>query len=99
MPDTNHPDLREQLPDWHRHRLEHGAFLLVPLQLRERPVGLIYLDHARPYALAVQERTLPLVRALRNLTLLALQQSSRRPPAAPAPAPHHPHVPWASTSY
>ncbi|MEX8519068.1 MAG: HDOD domain-containing protein [Leptothrix sp. (in: b-proteobacteria)] len=71
--DAAQPGVASRLPHWHRQRLSSGSFLVLPMQARQRPVGMIYLDCNEPGRLQCHEREMQLVRALRNQALLALQ--------------------------
>jgi HD-like signal output (HDOD) protein len=71
--DAAQPGVASRLPHWHRQRLSTGSFLVLPMQARQRPVGMIYLDCNEPGRLQCHEREMQLVRALRNQALQALQ--------------------------
>jgi hypothetical protein len=50
--------------------------LILPLQLKGRPFGLIYADKADKGGLTVNEKELSLLRTLRNQAVMAFKQSS-----------------------
>ena len=71
--DTGAANIRDRLPDWYRRLPAAGSFLLFPLQVRQRPLGLIYADHPRPDGLSLSEEQLNLLKALRNQVLLGFR--------------------------
>ncbi len=75
--DTTQGSLAARLPAWFRERFDAPCFLLLPVALRGAPFALIYADAASPGAIAVDERELALLRALRNQVVMAFRQSDR----------------------
>lgn len=74
-------------PPWHQHWLPRGSCLLLPLHAHGRLLGLIYLDHAEPGGLRRTGPVPRLVRALRNLVVLALQIRLGGPVESAVPCP------------
>lgn len=72
--DTRQGRLHERLPAWFRNGLNAPAFLLLPLQMKGKPFALIYADHDRPGALAVDDQLLGMLRSLRNQAIMAFRQ-------------------------
>lgn len=72
--DTRQGRLHERLPAWFRNGLNAPAFLLLPLQMKGKPFALIYADHDRPGALAVDDPLLGSLRSLRNQAIMAFRQ-------------------------
>jgi len=72
--DTRQGRLHERLPAWFRSGLNAPAFLLLPLQMKGKPFALIYADHDRPGALAVDDQLLGSLRSLRNQAIMAFRQ-------------------------
>lgn len=61
------------LPEWHRALLPDAAsFIILPLQIQEKPVGLFYADRARTAPEGVPPNETSLIRALKSLALAAL---------------------------
>jgi hypothetical protein len=60
-----------RLPGWYRRRIDAPTFLLLPLMVKGRAIGLIYADKARVGSLVLGEKELTLVRALRDQVTLA----------------------------
>ncbi len=61
------------IPAWYSSLTPHGAMLFLPLVVRDKPVGCIIAEHARPAGFNLESGTLRLVRALRNQLALAVQ--------------------------
>lgn len=66
----------QRLPDWYRKGLNAPAFLLLPLQIKGSPFGLIYADKLKHGELELDEKELALLRTLRNQAVMAFKQSS-----------------------
>ncbi len=60
-----------RLPGWYRRGVDAPTFLLLPLMVKGRCIGLIYADKARVGSLVLGEKELSLVRALRDQVTLA----------------------------
>jgi serine/threonine protein kinase len=71
--DAASEQIRSDLPEWYRKISRAGSFLLFPLVINNRPVGLIYADHAKARGLDIDKKRLNLLRALRNQILLGLK--------------------------
>lgn len=74
--DTATGNLRMRLPVWYRERVDAPTFLLLPLAVKNQPVGLIYADKAEAGAIALGEKELSLLRTLRNQAVMAFRQAS-----------------------
>jgi len=72
--DATEARMQERLPAWYRERLDAPTFLLLPLQIKGRPFALIYAEHDRPGALAVDDKALGMLRTLRNQAVMAFRQ-------------------------
>lgn len=66
----------QRLPDWYRKGINAPTFLLLPLQIKGAPFGLIYADKSTQGALELDEKALALLRTLRNQAVMAFKQSS-----------------------
>ncbi|MCH8181086.1 MAG: HDOD domain-containing protein [Proteobacteria bacterium] len=75
------PAVARLLPRWFTTHIDAQTFLLLPLMLK-RPgqpdmvIGLIYADKARGGSLQIDDRTLSLLRTLRNQAIMAFKQSA-----------------------
>ncbi len=74
--DASVPNIAERLPEWYRLQVGAPTFLLLPMSLRNAPLGLIYADRARAGEIAIGERELSLLRTLRNQAVMAFKQAS-----------------------
>ena len=74
--DATEARIANRLPAWYRQSINAPTFLLLPLQMKGAPFGLIYADKAAMGALALDEKQLALLRTLRNQAVMAFKQSS-----------------------
>lgn len=74
--DAAEPRILQRLPAWYRSGLNAPAFLLLPLQIKGAPFGLIYADKLQHGALELDEKELALLRTLRNQAVMAFKQSN-----------------------
>ena len=74
--DARQGRIAERLPEWFRKSVDAPTFLLLPLQIKGAPFGLIYADKIEAGALELNERELALLRTLRNQAVMAFKQSS-----------------------
>lgn len=73
--DIDEENIRHRVPDWYRKRVAARTFVLFPLIVRGRPIALIYGDKRLPGEIALHEKELGLLKALRNQAILALKQT------------------------
>ncbi len=73
--DASVPNVAQKLPAWYRSQINAPAFLLLPLQLKGTPFGLIYADKASASDIALDEKELALLKTLRNQAVMAFRQS------------------------
>lgn len=73
--DTSDPRIRERLPAWFARSVKAPAFLVLPLQVKNAPFGLIYADKIKKGALELDDKELALLRTLRNQAVMAFKQS------------------------
>ena len=69
------PTVANKLPAWYRGQINAPAFLLLPLQIKGTPFGLIYADQASASDIALDEKELALLKTLRNQAVMAFRQS------------------------
>lgn len=74
--DTGDARIVPRIPDWHRKAFCAGAFLLFPIIVKDKPLGMIYADAARSDSVTIQEDEIKLLRTLRNQAVLAVRQSA-----------------------
>jgi serine/threonine protein kinase len=74
--DASETRIVQRLPDWYRKGINAPTFLLLPLHIKGAPFGLIYADKGTGGALELDEKSLSLLRTLRNQAVMAFKQSS-----------------------
>jgi eukaryotic-like serine/threonine-protein kinase len=75
--DTTQPNIAQRLPAWWRQsELMAGSFLLLPLTVKNAPLGLIYADSAAPNSIELSEKELSMLRTLRNQAVMAFRQGA-----------------------
>jgi len=74
--DASDPRIAARLPAWYGDAYHAPTFLILPLQLKGKPFGLIYADKADRSSLLLSEKELSLLRTLRNQAVMAFKQSS-----------------------
>jgi serine/threonine protein kinase len=70
---TGDPKIRDDLPQWYKKITNAGSFLIFPLVIKQRPLGLIYADHPRPGGIVLNAKQLNLIKTLRNQLILAFR--------------------------
>lgn len=73
--DARVSSVAQRLPVWYRSQINAPAFLLLPLQIKGAPFGLIYADKASASDIALDEKELALLKTLRNQAVMAFRQS------------------------
>lgn len=73
--DIDDPRIASRVPTWYRELMTSQTFVLFPLNIKEKPVALIYCDKDRAGTIAIPEKELSLLKTLRNQALLAIKQS------------------------
>ena len=71
--DTHDRKIRDDLPEWYRALSSAGSFLVFPLVVKQRPLGLIYADHPQTRGIELTAKQLNLIKTLRNQLTLALK--------------------------
>ncbi|MET0067702.1 MAG: HDOD domain-containing protein [Candidatus Thiodiazotropha sp.] len=71
--DATDAKIQADIPDWYKRVSKAGSFLIFPLVVNKRTLGLIYADHARPHGLALDKKRLNLLKSLRNQIVLAVR--------------------------
>lgn len=74
--DATLANMAQRLPAWYRASINAPAFLLLPLQVKAKPFGLIYADKEQAGAIELSEKELAQLRTLRNQAVMAFRQSS-----------------------
>jgi serine/threonine protein kinase len=74
--DIDDPKIADKVPQWFRERIPAKTFVLFPLNIKGRPVALIYCDKDKAGSITIPERELTLLKTLRNQALLAIKQAA-----------------------
>lgn len=73
--DIDDPKIAGKIPDWYRKTVIAKTFVLLPLLIKGKAVGLIYCDRDRAGGIVIPEKELSLMKTLRNQAVLAIKQS------------------------
>jgi serine/threonine protein kinase len=73
--DIDDPKIADRIPPWYRQLTTARTFVLFPLNIKGKPLAMIYCDKDRAGSIAIPERELALLKTLRNQALLAIKQS------------------------
>lgn len=74
--DIDDPKIAGKVPAWYRERIPAKTFVLFPLNMKGKPVALIYCDRDRAGSIVIPEKELTLLKTLRNQALLAIKQAA-----------------------
>jgi serine/threonine protein kinase len=72
--DASDQNIQNDLPGWYKEISNAASFIIFPLLVSNRSVGLIYADFPTARGLAFTAKQLNLLKALRNQAVLALRQ-------------------------
>lgn len=72
--DVNADNIRERIPEWYRRLLPAQSFILFPILVDKKPIGMFYGDHDTAGELSIQPKELSLLKTLRNQAVLAIKQ-------------------------
>jgi hypothetical protein len=73
--DIDDPKIATRIPSWYRRQVRARTFVLFPVVVKGKPVGLIYADRPLPNDISIPEKELSLLKSLRNQAVLAIRQS------------------------
>lgn len=65
--------MRANIPEWYKESMKAGSFFIFPLVVNQRPLGLIYADHAKAKGIQLTNKQLNLIKTLRNQLILAIK--------------------------
>lgn len=74
--DINAPNIVDKIPAWYRSAINAPCFMLLPIMLKDKAIGLFYADMLLPNSLNLTQQQLSLLRTLRNQAVLAIKQKS-----------------------
>ncbi|MDP3585087.1 MAG: HDOD domain-containing protein [Thiobacillus sp.] len=73
--DIDDPKIAARIPAWYRKNVPARTFVLFPIVVKGKPIGLIYADRPGPGDITIPEKELSLLKSLRNQAVLAIRQS------------------------
>lgn len=73
--DIDDPKIATRVPAWYRKHVPARTFVLFPIIVKGKPIGLIYADRQEPGDIMIPEKELSLLKSLRNQAVLAIRQS------------------------
>ena len=76
--DIDAPAIAQHIPAWYRQMSVAHTFVLLPLSLDKRKLGILYGDRRLAGSLAIAPEQLSLLKTLRNQALLAIRQQPAR---------------------
>jgi serine/threonine protein kinase len=71
--DVQSMKIADKIPGWYRESVGAQSFLLLPIMVNKKAVGLIYADTREANSLKISERQLSMLRTLRNQAVLAIK--------------------------
>ena len=74
--DVQAANITDKIPAWFRNLVDSQCFLLLPVMVNKRTVGLIYADMKEANTLKISQHQLSLLRTLRNQAILAVKQKA-----------------------
>ena len=72
--DVQASNIASKIPSWFRAAVDVLCFLLLPIMVNKKAIGLIYADRQDANSLQVTQSQLALLRTLRNQAILAIKQ-------------------------
>jgi len=67
-------NISDKIPDWYRDTANAPCFIMLPLMLNGKAIGLFYADMLEANSLDMSRQQLSLLRTLRNQAVLAIKQ-------------------------
>ncbi len=72
--DINAPNIADKIPAWYRVAINAPCFVLLPVMVKDKAIGLFYADMLKANALNLSQQQLSLLCTLRNQAVLAIKQ-------------------------
>ena len=73
--DTRAANIANRIPAWYREKINARTFLLLPLVVNKKAIGMFYADRDNAGELAIDPEHLRLLKTLRNQAVLAIRQN------------------------
>lgn len=72
--DIDDPRIATRIPAWYRKNVVARTFVILPILMKGKPAGMIYADRPNAGDIAIPDKELSLLKALRNQAVLAIRQ-------------------------
>jgi HD-like signal output (HDOD) protein len=70
----NAANIADKVPAWYRNTINAPCFILLPVMVKDKAIGMFYADMLEADGLKVSQHQLSLLRTLRNQAVLAIKQ-------------------------
>lgn len=70
------PNISDKIPAWYKESVNAPCFMLLPITVKDKVIGLFYADMVEANALKLSQQQLSLLRTLRNQAVLAIKQKA-----------------------
>jgi len=67
-------NIADKIPAWYRNTINAPCFILLPVMVKDKAIGMFYADMLEANGLKVSQHQLSLLRTLRNQAVLAIKQ-------------------------
>ncbi len=74
--DIHAPNIADKIPAWYRTSINAPCFMLLPIMVKDKAIGLFYADKLKLNALNMSQHQLSLMRTLRNQAVIAIKQKT-----------------------
>jgi hypothetical protein len=74
--DISAENIANKIPAWYKQTVSSQSFILLPINVNNKPVGIFYADMEQAHSMQITPRQLSLLRTLRNQSVLAIKQKS-----------------------
>jgi len=74
LEDITAENVAAKIPQWYRQAVSSQSFLLLPIMVNNKALGMFYADMEQANSMQVSTRQLSLLRTLRNQAVLAIKQ-------------------------
>ena len=74
--DVNASNIADKIPAWYKNGINAPCFMLLPITVKDKVIGLFYADMIEANALKLSQQQLSLLRTLRNQAVLAIKQKT-----------------------
>lgn len=72
--DIDAENIRERIPTWYRTSIDAKSFILFPILVDKKPIGMLYADRMEANKLKIEAKELALLKTMRNQAVLAIKQ-------------------------